>query len=256
MAPPQRLRSRPKRPTLLLSLALAGAVVACSAGFSAWSNVFPGILDGLATLGPRVTGALKADLGGAEAVSASAFDRLWTTEAANGAVPPEVYFAWADPSEARDPVFDVLADLAAGGKGSSAPREEVACLANAVYFEARGENRLGRLAVAQVVLNRVKARGFPKTVCGVVYQNADARNRCQFSFACDGAADRITDRRSWREAVKIARDALADGGRPALADIGNSTHYHATYAAPNWAERMDMVDIIGGHVFYAAQRRG
>ena len=68
--------------------------------------------------------------------------------------------------------------------------KEQKCLANAIYFEARGETLRGQAAVAQVVLNRVRNPAYPETICGVVYQNQNLKNRCQFSFACDGKKDR------------------------------------------------------------------
>ena len=76
---------------------------------------------------------------------------------------------------------------------------ELKCLATAIYFEARGEPEHGQIAVAQVVLNRLKNPTYPNTICGVVYQNKTHRNRCQFSFACDGRPERITDMGSWNE---------------------------------------------------------
>jgi hypothetical protein len=71
------------------------------------------------------------------------------------------------------------------------------CLANAVYFESRGEPVRGQIAVAQVVMNRVFSPFYPKTVCGVVYQNAHRHNSCQFTFACDGIPDIVTEPEAW-----------------------------------------------------------
>jgi spore germination cell wall hydrolase CwlJ-like protein len=99
-------------------------------------------------------------------------------------------------------------------------------------------------------MNRVKDRAYPKTVCGVVYQHADALHRCQFSFACDGVEDRIADKRSWREALRLANEVIAGTADPAVAEVGNATYYHATYVTPRWASKMQKVDTIGGHIFY------
>ena len=82
--------------------------------------------------------------------------------------------------------------------------KELKCLATAIYFEARGESRQGQLAVAQVVLNRVKNPAYPNTICGVVYQNRNHRHACQFSFACDRIPDRITEPGPWKEAQDLA----------------------------------------------------
>jgi spore germination cell wall hydrolase CwlJ-like protein len=133
---------------------------------------------------------------------------------------------------------------------STRSASEVACLATAIYFEARGEPERGRIAVAQVVLNRVKNPAYPNTICGVVYQNKNFRNRCQFSFACDGIKDRITDQGAWTDAQALARRVINDGTNLFEADVGTSTHYHAVYVRPNWAHRMKKMQKIGRHIFY------
>ncbi|WP_414644190.1 cell wall hydrolase [Bosea sp. (in: a-proteobacteria)] len=126
---------------------------------------------------------------------------------------------------------------------------EQRCLAEAVYFEARSEPEDGRAAVAQVVLNRVKSGVYPGTVCGVVYQNRHRRLACQFTFACEGKALRITETRSWEVAVRIARDVYE--GRIYLAEVGVATHYHADYVQPSWAKKLKKMDVIGRHIFYS-----
>lgn len=122
------------------------------------------------------------------------------------------------------------------------------CLAEAIYFEARGESERGQQAVAQVVINRVKSGRFPASVCDVIYQNRHWRNRCQFSYACDTAPETIRDARAWDLAERVADDALT--GRVFLREIGDSTHYHATYVAPRWRRSMDVTERIGTHIFY------
>lgn len=131
---------------------------------------------------------------------------------------------------------------------SSYSSKQRKCMANAIYFESRSEPEKGQIAVAQVVMNRVKNPAYPKSICGVVYQNKHWRNRCQFSFACDGIRDRINDRKSWDQAQKIA-DRVIDG-KVWLKTIGSSTHYHATYVRPKWARKMKKRDKIGLHIFY------
>lgn len=128
------------------------------------------------------------------------------------------------------------------------------CLAEAVYFEARGEPESGQAAVAQVVLNRVRNPAYPDTICGVVYQNESRRNRCQFSFACDGKPERIRSEGSWRTAQRIAREVT--DGKTWLLDVGDSTHYYANYVRPGWARRMIRVDSIGAHRFYRTRLGG
>ena len=128
------------------------------------------------------------------------------------------------------------------------------CLATGIYFEARGEPKAGQAAVAQVILNRVRAPSFPNTVCGVVYQNSHWRNRCQFSFTCDGIKDRVRSPRHWRIAQDVARAATI--GTAWFADVGSSTHYHADYVNPRWNRKMARVAKIGRHVFYRTRRGG
>ena len=133
-------------------------------------------------------------------------------------------------------------------------RREQHCLATGIYFEARGEPKAGQAAVAQVILNRVRAPAFPNTVCGVVYQNSHWRNRCQFSFTCDGIKDRVRSPRHWRIAKEVAKAATM--GTAWFQDVGSSTHYHADYVNPRWNRRMAKVAKIGRHIFYRSRRGG
>lgn len=121
------------------------------------------------------------------------------------------------------------------------------CLATAIYFEARGESRRGQIAVAQVVLNRVRSPDYPDTICNVVYQNSHKKG-CQFSFACDGIPDRITEKKAWARARAIAGEFTS--GRLLLAELAGATHYHARYVSPKWAPKMRRLARIGQHIFY------
>lgn len=125
---------------------------------------------------------------------------------------------------------------------------EQKCLAEGIYFEARGESVKGQAAVAQVILNRVRNPHYPNTICGVVYQNEDWRNRCQFSFACDRIPDIVTSPRHWKVAKEIAMAVTA--GKIWFKDVGSATHYHATYVRPAWGPTMKRVEKIGKHIFY------
>jgi spore germination cell wall hydrolase CwlJ-like protein len=131
---------------------------------------------------------------------------------------------------------------------------EQKCLAEGIYFESRGESVEGQAAVAQVILNRVRNPTYPNTICGVVYQNKNWRNRCQFSFACEGKKLRILSPRHYDMAKEIAMAVTA--GKIFLADVGSSTHYYATYVSPGWARRMKRTDKIGLHVFYRTRNGG
>lgn len=125
---------------------------------------------------------------------------------------------------------------------------EQQCLASGIYFESRGESVKGQAAVAQVILNRVRNPAYPDTICGVVYQNEDWRNRCQFSFACDNIKDRVNSQYHWKVAREVALAVTA--GKIWLKEVGSSTHYHAIYVRPAWARTMKKVGRIGLHVFY------
>ncbi len=128
------------------------------------------------------------------------------------------------------------------------PAREKRCLAEAIYFEARGEPDEGQAAVAQVVLNRVSSGLYPSTICGVVFQNRSHYHACQFSFACEGRSLRVTEPEAWRTAMRIADEVTE--GKTYLADVGAATHYHADYVRPNWSRRLKRMDVIGHHVFY------
>lgn len=128
------------------------------------------------------------------------------------------------------------------------------CLAEAIYFESRGEPKRGQIAVAQVVMNRVFSGFYPNTVCGTVYQNSHRRNACQFTFACDGIADTIEEPDMWQQAKDIARDML--DGKLWLPEIGHSTHYHAYWVHPSWVNEMRKLHKIGVHSFYRPRAWG
>ena len=132
--------------------------------------------------------------------------------------------------------------------GSVFSTAEQKCLATAIYFEARGEEVRGQAAVAQVILNRVRNPAYPASVCDVVYQNDNWINKCQFSFACDGVPDVITDRRAYRLAKDVAM--AVTGGKIFLPEVASSTHYNATYVHPKWAQSMERMTQIGKHIFY------
>ena len=124
------------------------------------------------------------------------------------------------------------------------------CLARAVYFEARSESELGQMAVAKVILNRTRADGFPKTICGVVYQGSNRRNSCQFSFACDGLPDDVKQPGAWVQAKSIAKKAIAGDTKMGRA-LGAAVNYHADYVKPKWSKTMRRLVKIGRHIFYS-----
>ncbi len=127
------------------------------------------------------------------------------------------------------------------------------CLALNIYHEARGEPLEGQIAVGQVVMNRVGDPDFPAGVCDVVKQGGDRRrDRCQFSWWCDGLSDRPDDAGAWEDSKGLAGKILAGG----LEDpTRGALWYHADHVAPDW--QMDIVrqGKIGRHVFYVRQSR-
>ena len=128
------------------------------------------------------------------------------------------------------------------------------CLAEAVYFESRGEAVRGQIAVAQVVLNRAFSGFYPTTVCGVVYQNKHRHLACQFTFACDNVADVVREPDMWDRAKKIAK-AMLDG-QLWLPEVGKSTHYHAYWVRPSWVSEMKKMYKFGVHTFYRPRAWG
>ncbi|WP_249218780.1 cell wall hydrolase [Falsirhodobacter algicola] len=120
------------------------------------------------------------------------------------------------------------------------------CLAEAVYFEARGETLKGQFAVAEVILNRVDAKDYPDTVCAVVTQGEDGPG-CQFSFICDGKPEIVTEEGAYEQAGQIASLMLA--GAPRGLTLG-ATHFHTRAVNPGWASRLPKTATIGGHIFY------
>jgi spore germination cell wall hydrolase CwlJ-like protein len=167
--------------------------------------------------------------------SESPFDSILKPEKEQGRFIPDISpedHAWA------------ATPLPAGVFGA----KEQKCLAEGIYFEARGEELKGQAAVAQVILNRVRNPTYPDTICGVVYQNENWRNRCQFSFACDRIPDLILAPWHWKTAKEIAMAVTA--GKIWLSEVGSATHYHATYVKPPWGRTMKRVAKIGEHIFY------
>ena len=132
-------------------------------------------------------------------------------------------------------------------KANSLQRTQaVDCLTTAIYYEAALEPREGQEAVAQVVLNRMRHAGYPKSVCGVVFQGSD-RPGCQFSFACDGSMARPPAAWAWRNAKDVAEHAL-DGY--VMKSVGTATHYHTAWIMAAWTPTLLKVGRIGAHLFF------
>lgn len=138
--------------------------------------------------------------------------------------------------------------------------EEVSCLAQNIYHEARGEGILGQLAVAWVTLNRVHSSLFPNTVCEVVKQGEKnkrgelKRHRCQFSWYCDGRPDKIGDPMAWAAAQVLALGVIS--GYNTVSDpTKGALFYHADYVKPEWRKRLKQTTRIGIHIFYKIEAK-
>ena len=151
-------------------------------------------------------------------------------------------------------VFMMLVPMKANAYDENGDRY---CLAQNIYFEAANQPHAGRMAVAHVVLNRVEDGQFPNTVCDVVYQAKwgknwkgnpyPLRNKCQFSWFCDGKSDEPTDSVTWMESIKLAGWIL-DGSYPDITE--GALWYHANTVDPYWNDFLEQTVIINDHVFY------
>ena len=144
----------------------------------------------------------------------------------------------------------------------------IKCLAMNMYHEARGQGSAGLLGVSSVVMNRVRDKRFPSTICEVVHQGPtreswktrqtldpnDAKfypikNRCQFSWYCDGRSDEPKDKKTYERLLTIATSIVYN--KINFIDITDgATHYHADYVKPAWAKVKRRTTRIGDHIFY------
>ena len=135
--------------------------------------------------------------------------------------------------------------------------EQRVCLAQNIYFESANQPDAGRVAVAQVVLNRVDDLQFPNTICGVVYQakmrtnwkgqEVPILNQCQFSWFCDGKSDEPTDSITWMQSIRIADQVMFDFNF----DLTEGALYcHTIHIDPYWNDYLTPTVIINDHIFY------
>jgi spore germination cell wall hydrolase CwlJ-like protein len=125
-------------------------------------------------------------------------------------------------------------------------KEQTECLARNIYFEAASESYEGKLAVAQVTINRSKHPNYPKTICEVVYQKNGGT--CQFSWTCF-KNNTVRNKYEWEAAEQIAQKALTTTVLHDKLAYTNALYYHATYVNPGW--RGKVITKIGNHIFYA-----
>ena len=126
--------------------------------------------------------------------------------------------------------------------------QEHNCLAEAMYYEARGEGEGGQKAVAEVVFHRMNTGNYGHSICAVVYEGVST-GACQFSFACDGSRDISHESGPWREAQALAARIMA--GEETLANAtGGAVAFHTTAVSPDWGGHYVKTIQIGNHVFY------
>ncbi len=130
---------------------------------------------------------------------------------------------------------------------ATSQEHELNCLSQAIYYEARSEPLSGQLAVAQVVLNRVRHAAYPSTVCEVVFEGSTRITGCQFTFTCDGSLAFDPRGKSWKQSRQAATHAMLG-----MSDITihRATHYHTVAISPYWSKTLLRTANIGTHIFY------
>ena len=134
-------------------------------------------------------------------------------------------------------------------------QQQLSCLSLNIYHEARSESKLGQEAVGLVTMNRVYDERYPDTVCDVVYQShvdskgRPKRNRCQFSWYCDGKSDKIHDIVAYSEIEELSASILESYGIERDITDG-AVMYHASYVKPYWASSYERTSRVDSHIFY------
>lgn len=164
----------------------------------------------------------------------------------------QTVFADAMPSEVPPPLVEPLPN-------TDFDFEQIECLALNAYFEAGVEAYAGKIAVSNVVMNRVASSKYPDTICEVVQQGKysangqPVRNQCQFSWWCDGKSDDPYEGQAWEDSKAVAIEIYAsflNDGKSALDITEGSMYYHANYVNPYWASSLNRVVQIDNHIFY------
>lgn len=126
------------------------------------------------------------------------------------------------------------------------------CLAEALYFEARGESVKGQFAVAEVIMNRVDSASYPNSVCGVIKQGTGRKYQCQFTYTCDGHAEVISEPAAFKQVGRVA-NLMVNGAKRPLTK--GATHYHTRAVSPKWSRKFPRTATIGVHHFYRQPTR-
>ena len=165
------------------------------------------------------------------------------------------------PLKVQSTTIDYDYDLSMHGE-SFLMTQDTYCMALNIYHESRSENLAGKFAVADVVMNRVYDRRYPHTICSVIYQAEmkpswkdpldmiPVRNRCQFSWFCDGKSDEPAESDAWNESLLVAHQSINEGRMAGITE--GATHYHTTSIEPYWASSLNQIGTIGSHIFYRA----
>ena len=168
------------------------------------------------------------------------------------AIPALAYNLYTDdhahllPMPAAQPIQITQSPVELAAAGLAA---EQSCLAEAMYYEARGEGLQGQEAIAEVVLQRTHNINYPKTVCGVVHQGAGLRTGCQFTYVCDGSLSRPKELGVWRRVRSLASQIMTGAVR--LGDLtGHATNFHTVDVQPAWTDSLIQTTQIGNHIFY------
>ena len=186
---------------------------------------------------PVIGAALLATAGGAQVSAKMLAPETISTETRDAFLDEAARIA-ADQNKTLDQLVDDrrgIADIQLD--------EQEYCLANAVYFEARGESLEGQLAVADVVINRTESPRYPDNWCDVIKQYK------QFSFVENRQFPRISEGQAWDTAKAVAKVAIDDARDVVRGDV---LWYHADYVAPTWRTAFNEVTKVGVHIFYRA----
>lgn len=186
------------------------------------------------------------------------FALLEQERAALSAIPDDQFMALTRLEPQSEPSVDVTSTgfdysydyIDALPKATGGPQWR--CLSEALYFEARGESARGLFAVGEVILNRVDDARYPDSLCSVINQGTGRKFACQFTYTCDGLAERIHEPAAFERVAKVARE-LMDGAPRNL--TGGATHYHTKAVNPYWAKRFPQTAEIGFHYFYRQPSR-
>lgn len=181
-------------------------------------------------LGLELNALLNQERNGLENVDADAIERLLASFKPKSSTPAISY--------TRD--FLASQPVAEGG-------EQWQCLAEALYFEARGESVKGQFAVAEVILNRVDSARFPDSVCSVINQGTGRKFACQFTYTCDGHKEVIAEPKAFQRVAKVAKLMLNGAPRELT---GGATYYHTNAVRPRWSRKFARTTTIGVHHFY------